>query len=83
MDLVKEDTFTKLISGLDPSGSTTNAAGNIPTPTTSTKPITTANTPIVSMVQDTSPVIAFLQGKKCLTGVRFSQIFNCRLANID
>lgn len=71
MDLIKEDSFTKLISGLDTSVSIEN------TPTAPSKPLpTTTNVPAVSMVQDTSPVIAFLQGKKCLTGVREFSIFN-------
>lgn len=38
-------------------------------PAATTAPTAAKNQPIISKLQDTSPVVAFLQGKNCLTGV--------------
>lgn len=38
-------------------------------PAATTAPAVPKNQPIISKIQDTSPVVAFLQGKNCLTGV--------------
>lgn len=55
----KEDSFVRMISSLEA------AAAKSVVPPVQRK----AEIPKLSKIQDTSPVVDFLQGKKCLTGV--------------
>lgn len=45
-------------------------------PAETNAPTTAKNQPIISKLQDTSPVVAFLQGKNCLTGVSVNYSLN-------
>lgn len=45
-------------------------------PAATTAPTAAKSQPIISKLQDTSPVVAFLQGKNCLTGVSLNCFFN-------